>query len=149
MILVVRYLKNLINPCRSWFPWSRRILNPSNFRNKSSLNRNWVLRVRQQKKLECTRKRKPESDSDYWLSTTFSSLSTGMPVYRQQVCQFVDRLSYLLFVPLCRQPIGCITFFFFFRSSFFSNSIESSLAIISNLKTRQISNSSRPSTDFL
>jgi len=33
----------LINPIRSWFSWSRRILNPLIFRNKSSLSRNWIL----------------------------------------------------------------------------------------------------------
>ena len=33
----------LINPVRSWSPWSWRILNLLIFRNKSSLNRNWIL----------------------------------------------------------------------------------------------------------
>ena len=33
----------MINPIRSWSPWSRKILNLLIFRNKSSLNRNWIL----------------------------------------------------------------------------------------------------------
>ena len=33
----------LINPIRSWSSWSRRILNPLIFRNKFSLNMNWII----------------------------------------------------------------------------------------------------------
>ena len=35
--------KILINLIRSWSPWSRRILDLLIFKNKSSLNRNWIL----------------------------------------------------------------------------------------------------------
>ena len=41
----------LINFIRSWFPWSRRILNLLVFRNKSSLNRNWILFIFLKRKL--------------------------------------------------------------------------------------------------
>jgi len=43
MILAIGCSKNLVNPIRIWFSWSRRILDSLIFRNKSSLNRNWIL----------------------------------------------------------------------------------------------------------
>jgi len=40
----------LINPIRSWSSWCKKILNPLIFRNKSLLNKNWILFVLHQKK---------------------------------------------------------------------------------------------------
>ena len=69
MILVVGCLKNLINLCRSWFSWFRRIFEPLNFRNKFLLNKNWfIFKLYQKRKRERTWK-KLKSSSDLGLST--------------------------------------------------------------------------------
>ena len=51
----------LINPFRNWPPWSRRILNPLIFRNKSSLNRNLIQFVSYQNKKTHNRLKKTVS----------------------------------------------------------------------------------------
>ena len=118
MILVVGCLKNLINSCTIWFSWSRRIQDPSNFKNKSSLNRNWVLfGVHQKKNLNGSAKENLNMIFDYWLSAAFSGLLRDVPVCWQQmpVCRqqmlLVNKLSCLFFsiscCRHCRQPTGC------------------------------------------
>jgi len=92
----------LINPIRSWSPWFRRILNPLIFRNKPSLNRNWVSFVLHQK-----RKLAPEKEIDY---------ASENALYRQLVLK-ASRLArpiswligllvnYCKLLPLCILPL--------------------------------------------
>ena len=118
MILVVRYLKKLINPCRSWFSWFRTILDHLNFKNKSSLNRNWVLfELHQKRNLNALKKMKSESCLGYWLSTCQSGLSTGRSTIFL-VCQKSEPCFLLYWVlstglstTLCAvdRPINCHT----------------------------------------
>jgi len=141
MILAVRCLKNLINPIRSWSSWFRRILHPSIFINKSSLNRNRILFGDHQKR--SLKRVRNKNWIRFWLMTIDSLLG---PVDRWVSCRQliwrVDKLSSLLFsvfyyrqvllTTYSVQSAGLSTAIIFFEfasspnSSFFSTSTGSS-----------------------
>jgi len=88
----------LINPIRSWSPWSRRILDPLIFRNKPSLNKNRILFILHQK-----RKPEPEKETDSALENTSISqlilmISRLIPAISRLINYIVD---YCIMLPLC------------------------------------------------
>ena len=92
MILAVGCLKNLINPCRSWFSWSKTILDSSVFRNKSFNEYNLSsIRSPSEKKPEHTRKENLNPILGSWLLTG-PSTCRQVPVWRQCLL-LIDRLS--------------------------------------------------------
>ena len=137
--MVVGYLKNLINSCKSWFSWYRTILNPSIFRKILQ----WIefeLYSESTKKETWTRlKRKDESDYEplavdkpepinsarYRRQTEprFSLLCGGRPPANHPLCA-VDR------------PVNCHIVFFhlLFFQVFFSSNLIGSFLIISSWK---------------
>ena len=147
MILVVRCLKNLINFYRSWFSWSRRILDPSNFRNKSSLYRNrFLFELHQKKKHACAW---IKNRNLFWPWAVYmqvmpfdSPLSTCHDACRKSetgsfsvsCCRHVDNALCAVDIPIDYHTFCLICFFS--QVFFFSNFNWIFLTIISYLKTR-------------
>ena len=141
----------MINPFRSWFPLSRGILNLSNFRNKSSLNRNWVLfAVHQKRSLNA-----PEKENmNLMLTTGCRQPSQACRQVNQSVdsrcCLSTTKLHVLLYILLSTgpidspsaavdRPVGCKLFSSRFTSfsSFLFSPIQLDLFLSSSLTWKQ------------
>ena len=146
MIFTVGCLKNLNNPCRSCFL----SLDLSNFRNKFSLNKNWVL-------FWIHKKRKY---ARAWIGNGFifwpwavdnllrpvdKPLSTGLWPVENLIHSFfsVSCCQQALSTVFCAQPTSLQPVFFicFFFKCFLLKFYWVFLIIISYLKTKQIFNS--------
>ena len=98
----------LINPIRSWYPWSRRILDPLIFIKKPSLNRNWILFILHKKRKPAPEKKTDSALENALISQLIPSISRLIFAISRLISYIVDYciiLSLYFCLCICHAPL--------------------------------------------